>query len=1015
MVLLLLTVNTGLAQESDADAATEALQQGIAQYKAQEFKASKKTLLSVDADKLNDEQKKTLADFLSKADTAMKKKAAALSAYRDAQKALEAGEYEKARKLFSQAAQSEYLLEATRRDAKAQLAWVNTRIEQTNGAAKKAEDGGEMVTSPAREKDEDGEGTKVTDVKKTDGDEMFNAVAARKQEAKRLVAKGKAALKDNQPEKAADYFGRALKLDKYNNEAKILLERARGRIGTSGGDDLLSERQRKLRVLRGATLTDYGKYMKTAREKLATALSKDGEKLDFTAAVENARAAKKLITENKRLFSANEFRELRGKADDLIEHINKQQEKFAVQRAREQAAEIASRERQRRLQARKDRRETIAALTRKAKTLVSDRQWKEARDTMREILRIEPDNSFASEGIGWVKRYMILERQKEARQTNFYEAQRQFLDIVETETPWYELLRYPRNWREITEKRKRFSAGEMSESEKDRRTRKQLQRVIRNVDFSGIALENVLNFLRDVTGANIVPNWEVLADRNITRQTQVTAEKLSEVTGQTLLEVVLENVGGTQVQLGYVIEDGIVKISTSDALRTKVKTRVYDIRDLIIPVPDFDGPDMDIADVGGDDDDDDGGGGDDGGLFGDDDDDDDDDEVLSQAEMIENIISMIKEKAPLDSWVDQGGPGSIREFGGQLVVTQTPEVHDQILELIGMLREAKQIQVSVEARFITVSTGFLNQVGVDMDFYFNIGSGLGGGATNVDPFTGALVPTTGTNGWGMNKSRVSSITPIPVTQNTQSQASFIGSTSAVAPDIGASTTSHALSVFGTFLDDVQVDFLVQATQAHSSGRQLTAPRVTMFNGQQAYVAVGTTQAYISDLEPVTDDNAVAFDPEISTVTTGSVLEVRPTVSADRRYVTMTLTPQITTLNGFLTVEGGVAQPDPNGGGGDIGFGLSIQLPNVTITEVRTTVTVPDGGTLVLGGQKLSSEVEREKGVPMLSKVPVLNRLFTNRGRVRDENTLLILVKPKIIITREAEEIEELWQEIPRRP
>jgi general secretion pathway protein D len=518
-----------------------------------------------------------------------------------------------------------------------------------------------------------------------------------------------------------------------------------------------------------------------------------------------------------------------------------------------------------------------------------------------------------------------------------------------------------------------------------------------------------------VTGANIVPNWEVLADRNITRQTQVTAEKLSEVTGQTLLEVVLENVGGTQVQLGYVIEDGIVKISTSDALRTKVKTRVYDIRDLIIPVPDFDGPDMDIADVGGDDDDDDGGGGDDGGLFGDDDDDDDDDEVLSQAEMIENIISMIKEKAPLDSWVDQGGPGSIREFGGQLVVTQTPEVHDQILELIGMLREAKQIQVSVEARFITVSTGFLNQVGVDMDFYFNIGSGLGGGATNVDPFTGALVPTTGTNGWGMNKSRVSSITPIPVTQNTQSQASFIGSTSAVAPDIGASTTSHALSVFGTFLDDVQVDFLVQATQAHSSGRQLTAPRVTMFNGQQAYVAVGTTQAYISDLEPVTDDNAVAFDPEISTVTTGSVLEVRPTVSADRRYVTMTLTPQITTLNGFLTVEGGVAQPDPNGGGGDIGFGLSIQLPNVTITEVRTTVTVPDGGTLVLGGQKLSSEVEREKGVPMLSKVPVLNRLFTNRGRVRDENTLLILVKPKIIITREAEEIEELWQEIPRRP
>ncbi len=1016
-MMLVLMVNTGLAQESDADAASEALQQGIAQYKAQEFKAAKKTLLTVDAEKLSDEQKKTLAEYLSQADTAMKKKASALSAYRDAQKALEAGELDKARTLFSQAADSEYLLDATRRDAKAQLAWVNQRIKQANGAAKANGNGGEMVTAPAKEKDDaEDDGKKVTEVKKSDGDELFNAIAARKKEAKRLVEKGKAALEDKEAEKAADLFGRALKLDKYNNEAKILLERARGRIGTSGGDDLLSEHKRKLRVLRGATLTDYGKYMKNAREKLATALSKDGEKSDFAAAVENARTAGKLIESNKRLFSGNEFRELRSKANDLVEHIEAQREKFAVQRAREQAIEVARRERERRIQLRKDREETIASLTRKAKALVSDRQWKDARDTMREILRLEPNNSFASEGLGWVKRYMILERQKDARQTNFYESQRQFLDIVESETPWYELLRYPRNWREITEKRKRFSAGEMSESEKDRRTRKQLQRVIRNVDFSGIALENVLNFLRDVTGANIVPNWEVLEGRNITRKTEVTAEKLAEVSGQTLLEVVLENVGGTQVQLGYVIEDGIVKISTSDALRTKVKTRVYDIRDLIIPIPDFSGPTMDITNVGDDQDDGDGGGGDDSTLFGDDDDDDDGGaEGPTRAEMIEEIISMIREKAPMDSWVDQGGPGSIREFGGQLVVTQTPEVHDQILELIGMLREAKQLQVSVEARFITVSTGFLNEIGVDMDFYFNIGSGLGAGATNTDPFTGAGVPTQGVNGWGMSKSQV--VTPIPVSQGHRGQASFLGSSSAVAPDIGASTTSHALSVFGSFLDDVQVDFLVQATQAHSSGRQLTAPRVTMSNGQLAYVAVGTTQAYVSDLEVVTDDNAVGIEPEVSTVTTGSVLEVRATVSADRRYVTMTLRPQVTVLNGFLTVGGGLADPgtgDPNDSG--IVFDtIGLQLPNVTVTTVETTVTVPDGGTLVLGGQKLSSEVEREKGVPMLSKVPILNRLFTNRGRARDENTLLILVKPKIIITGEAEEIEELHQEIPRLP
>jgi general secretion pathway protein D len=66
------------------------------------------------------------------------------------------------------------------------------------------------------------------------------------------------------------------------------------------------------------------------------------------------------------------------------------------------------------------------------------------------------------------------------------------------------------------------------------------------------------------------------------------------------------------------------------------------------------------------------------------------------------------------------------------------------------------------------------------------------------------------------------------------------------------------------------------------------------------------------------------------------------------------------------------------------------------------VSVPDGGTLLLGGQTISGEVEREAGVPVLSKVPFLKRLFTNRSISRDQRVLLILVKPTIIIQREVE-------------
>ena len=76
--------------------------------------------------------------------------------------------------------------------------------------------------------------------------------------------------------------------------------------------------------------------------------------------------------------------------------------------------------------------------------------------------------------------------------------------------------------------------------------------------------------------------------------------------------------------------------------------------------------------------------------------------------------------------------------------------------------------------------------------------------------------------------------------------------------------------------------------------------------------------------------------------------------------------------------------------------------NADHAGVDTTVSVPDGGTLLLGGQTLAGEIEREEGVPILSKIPFLKRLFTNRRMAKDDQVLLILVKPTIIIQRERE-------------
>jgi len=93
--------------------------------------------------------------------------------------------------------------------------------------------------------------------------------------------------------------------------------------------------------------------------------------------------------------------------------------------------------------------------------------------------------------------------------------------------------------------------------------------------------------------------------------------------------------------------------------------------------------------------------------------------------------------------------------------------------------------------------------------------------------------------------------------------------------------------------------------------------------------------------------------------------------------------------------------------GPVGANGTVQTYTVTVPEtetsqVMTRVSVPDTGTLLLGGQKITAEIEKEAGVPILSKVPLLGRLFSNRSRIRDHKILLILVKPTIILQEERE-------------
>ena len=156
---------------------------------------------------------------------------------------------------------------------------------------------------------------------------------------------------------------------------------------------------------------------------------------------------------------------------------------------------------------------------------------------------------------------------------------------------------------------------------------------------------------------------------------------------------------------------------------------------------------------------------------------------------------------------------------------------------------------------------------------------------------------------------------------------------------------------------------------------------------------------------------------------GTVLNVQAVVSPDKRFVRLTLNPSFSqidrvdtfTFEGSRTTRSGSNRSgtnilDPTGSldnqddnSEDIISGTTVQQPSFANTSVSTTVSVPDGGTILLGGIKRMREGRLERGVPILSKIQYVNRLFKNTAIGRETSTLMMTVTPRIIIQEEEEQ------------
>ncbi|MCA9174758.1 MAG: hypothetical protein KDB14_09770 [Planctomycetales bacterium] len=673
--------------------------------------------------------------------------------------------------------------------------------------------------------------------------------------------------------------------------------------------------------------------------------------------------------------------------------------------------------------------------------LLDEQRFAEAEQIAKQAREIAPDLPVVM-NMQWKSRFARQIASSVARQD---EKERRFaaaLDSVEdSSTPFDDRypIEFPTRWRELTSLRRRALGQTTRYSEQELKIEQNLKSKV-DVTFNNAPLAEVVSTLANLADVPIYLDDRGLRLEAVTTDQPVTINISQPIMLKSALNLILEPLG-----LSYVIENEVLKITTADVKNADTYREVYPVGDLVIPIPNFT-PSYDIglpaairsahqaigyggatapymgsqpfllgqteqtsAPTGA-------------SFLG----------QMSRAGVLPNasrptqpmgmgpggaggaaladfdtLIELITTTIAPDSWDEVGGPGAIEAFPTNLslVVSQTQDVHEQISDLLDQLRRLQDLQIAIEVRFITLTDNFFERIGLDFDFDVDDNSLLG----NTTPVTLYPDDTGPSVSFGLD----STGNPTADLDLQFRQGSF----GASAPQFGGFDAATAATFGFAILSDIEVFFLVEASQGDQRSNVLQAPKVTLFNGQSASVADVSQRPFVTSIIPVVGDFAVGQQPVITVLSEGTSLSVQGVISSDRRFVRLTLVPffsqigdvETFTFQGRQTSDTGTqvvdADGNPVGTNNQLATteGSTVQLPTFSFTTVSTTVSVPDGGTVLLGGIKRLREGRNERGVPMLAKLPYVSRLFKNVGIGRDAQSLMLMVTPRIIIQAEEEE------------
>ena len=200
--------------------------------------------------------------------------------------------------------------------------------------------------------------------------------------------------------------------------------------------------------------------------------------------------------------------------------------------------------------------------------------------------------------------------------------------------------------------------------------------------------------------------------------------------------------------------------------------------------------------------------------------------------------------------------------------------------------------------------------------------------------------------------------------------------------------------FSALVAGSDVTAVLNALETVTDVDVVSSPHLLVLDNQTARIQVG-------DQVPITVQQATSVsNPDAPIVNS---IELRDT------GVILSVTPRVN-VSGLVVME--LEQEVSNVVGSQTRTGSEQATPTISQRQIKSTVAVQSGETIVLGGLIQDNKDRSVSGLPYLAQLPIIGPLFGTFNRHASRTELLVLLTPRVI--RDAEEARAVTDELRRR-